>query len=59
MITNSNTIRVYFQSFDMNRVLRDGGEIMDMKSEEDGKSDIRGFSLTEFCSSREADKVGH
>jgi len=25
-----------------------------MKSEENGKSDIRGFSLTEFCSSREA-----
>jgi len=29
-----------------------------MKSEGDGKSDIRGFSLAEFCSSREADRVG-
>ncbi len=30
-ITNSNTIRVYFQSFDRNRVMRDDGEIMGLR----------------------------
>jgi hypothetical protein len=28
--------------------LEDDGEITDLKSEEDGKSDIRGFSLTDL-----------
>ena len=52
--TVSISISVIFLEF-----WEDDGEITQEKSGEDGKSDIRGFSLTEFCSSREADLVGH